>query len=172
MTATYRPAPAVAKLAERLIQQHHRHLLGHRVEYVFRSEAQSSGGRIVLGTARKVSGLNALLANLDDGTDDPLFVIEIAEDTWDLLDDRQRTALVDHELCHCTVGETKDGDQVLKIRGHDVEEFRDIVERHGLWKPDLTRFVRSVGAEQLAFMLENPPADPPWLGEPREGDEW
>lgn len=49
-------------------------------------------------------------------------------------------ALVEHELCHCAQARdafgapkfTKDGMPVFSIRGHDVEEFVDIVRRYGV----------------------------------------
>lgn len=85
------------------------------------------------------------------------FVIEIASDMWGTddelgnrfgLSDAQRVALVDHELCHCTVNE----DGVPTLLHHDVEEFGQVVERHGLWKPDLAWFARQTsGAQVLPF---------------------
>ncbi len=58
---------------------------------------------------------------------------------WRLLTEAQREALVDHELMHCMVG--KNG---WALRGHDVEEVRDIIECHGFWKPDLQQFADAV----------------------------
>lgn len=46
----------------------------------------------------------------------------------------QKAALIDHELCHC---DYDDVEEVAGIRGHDVEEFREIIERYGLWRQDL-----------------------------------
>lgn len=61
--------------------------------------------------------------------DDYAFLICIAADTWPGLTAAQRTAVVDHELCHCVV----DSDGPTTI-GHDYEEFAAIIERHGLWR--------------------------------------
>lgn len=157
MSVTYRPAPAVEHIAGTLIPTHHPDLDGVRIQYVFRSKASKKNDKIVLGKARKVSGLNAYLATPADevGFDDEaveFFVIEIAEDCWRDLNHEQRIALVDHELCHLAI-EFDDDEQVkLVMRSHDLEEFREIVERHGLWKPDLTEFADSVAkAVQAQF---------------------
>jgi hypothetical protein len=146
--ASYTSAPVAARIAEHLIGRHHTHLLETPILYVFQDTAAVSKGRIVLAKARKVSGLNAFLAALaaGDTVDDPdhdytFFVMEIAADRWAGLTDGQRQALVDHELCHFAVGEDEDtGAAILWIRGHDVEEFTGVVERHGLWSPDLETF--------------------------------
>ena len=177
MTTEYRPAPEVKEIAEPLIAEHHQHLIGHRIEYLFRDAARESNGMTVLGTASVVKGRQAFLARssmliADTGeilsldSDDfvepaPFFVIEIASDTWGEddpdghrygLTDAQRIALVDHELCHCRVAKGK-----LKMRAHSIEEFTDIVRRHGLWKPDVQWFADvAKGAKSLPFESGGP----------------
>jgi hypothetical protein len=150
-------ASDVRDIAESLIPDFHPHLAEKTILYVFRSEASEKKGRVVLGTARKVSGLNAYLAFRDMLESQDLsqrllpaltgearqsapaapsfYVIEIAHDTWLRLEGPQRIALVDHELAH--IGD--DG-----MVGHDVEEFREVIERHGLWKPDLKEFAKAM----------------------------
>lgn len=155
MSTTYRPAPAVQRIATDLIAKHHHHLDDVRIEYVFRSEAATSNGKTVMGKARKITGLNAYLSQPLEPDETPAggevdyFVVEIAEDVWTILDDGQRKALVDHELCHCTTDWDKDGDLVLKIKAHDLEEFKAVVDRHGLWQPDLTSFAEAIPFQQL-----------------------
>jgi hypothetical protein len=140
----YSQARAVKEIAETLIPQHHKHLEGARIDYVFRSKHQKSKGKIVAGKAHKISGLNAFLGtqtNAPFGGPD-FFCMVIALDIWDAISDAQRIALVDHELCHF-FREVNDetGEWGLSIRGHDVEEFAEIVYRHGLWSEDLEHFV-------------------------------
>lgn len=157
----YSTAHAVREIAEELIPAHHSHLIefGARIEYVWRDEAAKSKGKIVLGKARRISGLNAFLAREDrsvegEGVQD-FFVVEIAEDTWADLTPAQRRALVDHELSHCGVdwGEAGDLETRLVLRAHDCEEFCSVVRRHGLWKPDLAALVRfGAEAEQLELL--------------------
>lgn len=154
MTVEYRPAPAAQKIGFRLITQHHSHLVDVRVEYVFRSTAAKDKGKVVLGKARKMGGLNAWLAtDADERAVEPeeFFVIELAEDEWAGLSDKARVALVDHELSHCVVSFNDDGDPKLGIAPHDLEEFVEVVRRHGLWRQDVADLVK-VGAEQMRLV--------------------
>lgn len=147
----YRSAIDAERIGQKLIAEHHTRLEGIRVDFVFRDKASKSNGKIVLGKARKVSGLNAFLAN-DDGHD--FFVIEIAEDEWEQMPPSKRRALVDHELCHCTIDFDEDkGVVTLGIKGHDVEAFVEEIERNGLWKDDLAEFAKAA-KEQLELSLE------------------
>jgi len=143
---TWSPAPTAAEIAGPLIAENHMHLLGIPILYVFRSPAAVSKGRAVAAKARKVSGLSAFMTALAAGTAEPdvdhsFFVMELAGDIWHALDDTARRALVDHELCHFAVDEDEDtGDLILRIRGHDIEEFLEVVNRHGLWSDDVRDF--------------------------------
>jgi hypothetical protein len=148
----YTPAPAVERVAGTLIRKNHPDLADERIEYVFRSEAAKENGKVVWGKARKVSGLNAFLARgeADELDVEDFFVIEIAAPVWSVLDAKQREALVDHELTHCTHKTNDKGDVTLALLAHDVEEFKSIIERHGLWRPDLEEFVKA-GNLQLSL---------------------
>lgn len=155
---TYELAPEVEAVAKRVIEKHHPTLRAVRIEYVFREKAAKRHGRAVAGTAKKVTGVNALLATPGAKSSDDLafFLVTIAQDIWISLDSRKREALVDHELTHCAVQvDDETGEAVLAMRGHDIEEFAVIVQRHGLWSDDLEFFVTSLPAEQLAFAGSN-----------------
>lgn len=152
MKARHWRAHEVEEYVEKLIHEHHDHLNRHDVTIrsVFREPVARSRGRIVLGKARKISGLNAHLVGLvrkDDLGDDPadFFVIEIAHKPWQELTEPQRLALVDHELCHFDVEipDNPDHDRKLVMVRHDLEEFTDVVKRHGLWRPDIEKFARA-----------------------------
>jgi predicted metallopeptidase len=146
VSTTYRVAPEVEEVARKLIEEHHQDLVGVRVDFLFRSPPAASSGRLVLGKARKISGLSAFLA----GHDGPFLVMEIAEEPWQDLSERKRAALVDHELCHMGVDENG----APAILGHDVEEFVVVVERHGIW----TRALETLQlASQLALPFEGGP---------------
>jgi hypothetical protein len=155
--ATYFAAPAVAEIADGLIEAHHTDLDGQPILYVFRDPAARRLGRVVLGSARRITGLNAFLVALAAGEaagnlveaeerDYTFLLMEVAYDEWVQSTAAQRAALVDHELCHFGVDEDEDGELVLKIRGHDLEEFNAVVERHGLWRDDVQRFAGSCSA--------------------------
>ncbi|MFP3915863.1 MAG: putative metallopeptidase, partial [Actinomycetota bacterium] len=146
--ASYAPAPEVAKIAEDLIPKHHEHLQGAPILYVFRDVAMVSRGKTIAAKARRVSGLNAFLvavaAGTEDSVDHTFFVMEVAEDWWADASEPQRVALVDHELCHFGIDEEDEG-PVLRIRAHDIEEFRSVVRRHGLWNEDVESFAAACG---------------------------
>ncbi|MDP9440298.1 MAG: hypothetical protein M3P49_16430 [Actinomycetota bacterium] len=152
----YRIAGEPARIGRELMEEHHEHLLGVRVEFVFMNKTPKSKGRDVWGRAKKIGGLNALLAlgpnALPDSYEDQpfdLFVIEVSEEVWDHLKPAAKKALVDHELSHCEIRTDEEGHVSLTIVGHDVTEFEAIVRRHGLWNDDLKDFVET--AEQLSL---------------------
>lgn len=152
----YSPAPEVEKIAREIIREHHKHLVNVQVRYVFRSIASKKNGRVVLGTARKVTGMSAYLANVGNALHDttpntPFCVIEIAKDQWANLNPSQQKALVDHELCHLWV--TSAGK--ISIRHHDVEEFREIIIRHGLWQPELEKFGADAAAKVKQHSIDD-----------------
>lgn len=150
---TYRHAPEVEAIANKLIGKHHRDLRDVKgsIRYVFRDEATTTKGKVVLGKARTVSGLNAWLAEPVDGDAPAFYVMEIAEDEWDLMDDKKRRALVDHELCHFAPEVNDEGVRQLKLRAHDLEEFVGVVARHGMWRPEIEHVVK-VANEQLRLL--------------------
>jgi hypothetical protein len=145
---TFWKADEVKAIAETLIADFHQHIGDLTVLYVFRSEHAEENGKVVLGKARKVSGLNAYLAwrHLVEGSDregapvSSFYVVEIAADAWAALTGPQRLALVDHELSHIGA----DG-----LISHDVEEFRGVIERHGLWRPALEEFIEASKQQPL-----------------------
>lgn len=153
----YRIAEEPARIGRELMEAHHEHLLGVRVDFLYMNKTPKSKGRDVWGRAKKVSGLNAFLAlgprympeTYEDQPYD-LFVIEVSEEVWKHLKPAARRALVDHELAHCDIETDEDGRTSLVVRGHDVEEFEVVVKRHGLWKQDVEDLVRA-GAEQLTL---------------------
>ena len=116
--------PSVLTLANELIYEHHPWLAAWRIGFVFRSDGMKKNGRITIGNTSKVSPKYTPHLALD-------YLIWLALDTWENLTAMQRKALVDHELCHI--------DTNGRLRGHDVEEFGEIIRRYGLWTPDLFR---------------------------------
>jgi hypothetical protein len=68
---------------------------------------------------------------------------------WTQADGRAREALVYHELLHAAHAVDRDGEPkfteegkpIWDIRGHDIEEFNDVVRRYGAWAPDVVAFL-------------------------------
>ncbi len=134
------------KIANDMIAEIHQHLKLARIAYVFTTQKRVKCDRIVLGKAQKLSAklrwLSSGLEDMEKGYD---FIIEFDANEWKNLTEPQRKALVDHELCHCAGGPGQ-----WRVRGHDVEEFQQIIERHGFWKQDLQYF--GSAAQQLPLV--------------------
>jgi len=61
-----------------------------------------------------------------------------------------KLALLDHELCHCGTSKNAKGEPVYYLRRHDLEEFEEVVRRHGLWRAGVVNFVNaSLEKEQM-----------------------
>lgn len=94
-------------------------------------------GRRVLGQCRKRGDLDRELDAWD-------FIILLNEDAWPTFSDRNKERLIFHELGHAQVvvdtnGQPKRDDRgrlVTRIRKHDIQDFRDVVEIYG-WEEDL-----------------------------------
>lgn len=115
----------VIDLVASIAAQHHRRLEGCKIAVLMKEKATESKGKLQLAEASippaKMSPI------LDDKYD---FVIVIAQDRWGTMSEEQREAVVDHELCHCIY------EGCAAIRGHDFEEFAEVVHRHGMWRAD------------------------------------
>ncbi len=88
--------------------------------------------------------------DLDRELDKFDFVILINESTG-RPERRSQAGIIDHELCHAQIVYDSDGSRsatirnrlVCRIRKHDVEEFRDVVQRHGLYTADLAEIAKA-----------------------------
>ena len=120
----YFDAPAVEEIAKDLIPKHHSHLKNQPIMFLF-VRYMSDWARMNLRSEKErfISGYH--------------FLMEVNHKKWAELSDKQRIALVDHELCHAGI-DGKSGDPMLI--DHDVEEFGEIVKRHGLWRDDVKHF--------------------------------
>ncbi|SLK16582.1 MULTISPECIES: putative metallopeptidase [unclassified Paenibacillus] len=85
---------------------------------------------------------------------------------WEHLTDQQKEALIFHELCHIEASVDKngsprnspnDGRPVFRLCSHDLEEFKLVVEKYGLWRPDTQEFMESAKkGEQLTMEFTSP----------------
>jgi hypothetical protein len=134
------------EILDRLVAANHPHLAEAKVVLGWHLGWKADADRHVkLGRAKKVSDLDHLLHGFD-------FIILLNRVIWHMPEwtDKEMTALLDHELCHCQVRKDKNGDEmkdergrlIYRIRKHDVEEFQEIMSRHGAWKGDLEVFVK------------------------------
>ena len=121
----------VLALAQEVIELYHPELThgACAIGFIMRSGPPAkSGGREVWGKCKKVG--DELQPYIPDELD---FVIILSEDAWAELGEDQKRALLDHELCHIQLDDKGN----WKMRGHDFEEFVEVVHRWGAWRIDL-----------------------------------
>lgn len=129
------------RVAENIIDNWHPHLRDIKIAYIFKGEETDAvptpvkaGKSVKYAQASLVPEKYQLLA-----IDDFKFVIEFSRPIWDRLSLQHQEALIDHELCHCR-WTPEDG---CYMADHDVEEFRQILTRHGFWRESLKRFIEA-----------------------------
>ena len=144
----------IYRLCSDLMRDYHEEIEDSRVALAWNLAWKPDvDGHVTLGKCKLASDLDRELAAFD-------FVILLRKHWWTdpTTTDLQRQALLDHELCHATVrvdahtGEAvrdERGRKVYRMRKHDLEEFTDVIRRHGVWKADLETMakalLRSVG---------------------------
>ena len=122
-------------------------------------------GRLCLGRCVRATDLQRELVDYD-------FVIVLNREVWEdpEFGREKKLALLDHEMCHAARVVDDDGDPkidskgrpVWRTRGHDIEEFHEIIARHGIWKGDLEKFAKVLldrKKEPLLGTLETPKDD-------------
>jgi len=141
-------------LLNELIEQHHEHLTNARIALAWNLTWKPDvDGRVTLGKCKRASDLDRELHQFD-------FVIMLQQEFYQdaRVTDDQRRALLDHELCHAAVKLGEDGEPelneldrvVYRMRKHDVEEFSEIVARHGTYKRDLELFAAALNRAKVA----------------------
>jgi len=149
MPKMYSEAETVETVAQHLIPMYHPELATARIRYISVDKASSKNGRPVPGKARKIGGALEYLLECD-------FLIEVANDQWNEMNEAQRQALVDHLLERCT-GEEDDqsGDMKWTTREPDVAEFTAILRRHGAWNDELLGFASVAKTVDIDSLIED-----------------
>lgn len=135
-----------------LLNPRHEHLREATIGVLWTNVINNAKMRHILGTAELTSASGAPWKR---GRSEqqmrewfghvPTFVLTFYAPDVHRLDDRSFCALVEHELLHCAQAEDKYGapkfDQLgapmFGMRGHDVEEFTDVVARYGPTSKDV-----------------------------------
>lgn len=137
----------ISKIVRETVHAHHRHLGDAKIALAWHAGYKpDTDGHVVLGKFKRASDLDRQLVDYD-------FILILNREFWTgpTTTDEQRRALVDHELCHGQVKNGPDGEPledelgkvIYRTRKHDVEEFAEIVERHGIYKRDLELFFQA-----------------------------
>jgi hypothetical protein len=153
------------RFMEDIRSRYHEHLLAARIGIAWRKSLKADvDGKLILGKCVKASDPQREVAAFD-------FIILLNREVWNDLDftEKHKRALVDHELCHAEIALGKDGEpkydergrNIWRMRKHDIEEFRAVVQRHGLYKRDLEEFGKVLLQKQnmpLLAAMEKPAA--------------
>jgi len=132
------PAETVREMAKGIIAKHHSHLANCNIAYLYTNKPMARRGKIAIATAEKCSPKAKALTLYNHPDDEPFdFVVTVSYGAWNRLTDKQKLAVLDHELTHCFVEENEEGEVLHKILGHDFEDFHAILSRHGLYLEDL-----------------------------------
>lgn len=137
MSKRYMPlGQADEALAREILRQHHADLLDFEVVFQFAVNENGKGemvdpkpnkhGVIKLGKAK-------CFPAEERSAGCPDFLITLCYNWWEQATDKQRAALVDHELCHCGVDDGPDDSLVPMSVPHEFEGFLDELRRHGAW---------------------------------------
>ncbi len=140
---------AVVKMADELRAEFHKDIEDARIAYVFVPKGLAKHGRVSLGSAKKESDAHRLVSGVN-------FIVRLSLDKWNSFTLEQQRAVLDHELCHCAAKyDDKTAERVgWKVRGHDLEEFGEVIERHGLYLPDRKAFVENAARQlEMKFKL-------------------
>jgi hypothetical protein len=136
------------QLLDEVRDKWHEDLYGAKIALAYRKRLKrDKDGILMLGRCVKISDLQHEFAPFD-------FVIVLNSDIWrdTTFDKKKKMALLDHELCHAALSLDKNlerrndekGRTIYRLRRHDIEEFRSVVEHHGCYKADLEKFAESL----------------------------
>lgn len=121
-------------IADRLIPKFHPYISTAKIRFLCRNKASMKAKEKVPGYVKKASPIEKHLAG---GECD--YIMVVALDVWNDLNETARTALIDHLLAHCVGTEDeKTGEIKYSIRPPQVQEFPEIAMRHGRWNDHLS----------------------------------
>lgn len=151
----------VQDVANELIDKYHPHLrdakdlIGYYVRY---------GSSDWAGKAKKCTAFERHVTGY-------MMFVFVNHEAWTAMKHDQRIALIDHELCHFSrsyhkeinpqteawedVWDAADDPNSWSIREHDVEEFSDVIRRHGLWEQGIESFALAVRQASYQMTFED-----------------
>lgn len=135
----------------------HPHLSRASIVGLGRPKCVVKDGKEILAKLKVAEAMEKVLWDEDSlGAD---YIVVVGLNRWEDMNETTRLALIDHELMHAG-GESEPESGKWLLREHDIEEFTDIIERHGAWRRDLGRFIAASQAVQLELgMVEDYRAD-------------
>ena len=145
----------VKKIAEQIIDEVRPELSDSKglIGYYFREGSMNCAAKV-----KKASAFERFVTGY-------FFLLFVDRDQWGKFLPDGKLALIDHELMHIKrkPEERMEGEEVIKgwadsadpasweIRGHDVEDFADILARHGLWNDSAELYVGAYKDDQMTL---------------------
>lgn len=149
MATTYEPAVEATRIAQDLIERHHRHLEQARIVWLKTGTGQS-----------RARACNALLAHAfgrDASGVFPAFCVVVTDADWFARKGAARVALIDTLLCSMTHQSNADtGKDRWAIAKPDVSLYLAVVKRHGLnttEEQQVGKLIKDL-PEQLALAMD------------------
>lgn len=140
MAVEFKSASDLQPIVDRIVELFYPLLQGSTIRTVYRSANFPDSPRTV-ARIYKVAGWRAWLWTRADGEPEPFFLIQIAVPNWAALEPRAQIAVLDHEVCHIDYNEETD---TMALRDHSIEEFPEIVDRHGAYHLGLENFYHAL----------------------------
>lgn len=128
----FQEAPEAEEIGNELISRYHQDISKAKIFYYFKKKASKKKDKLALAT---ISLTSPKLKFISERQYD--YYLEIGWTEWTELTLQQKIALIDHELCHAAFSLDK---EKFVIRGHSVEEFREVIERYGFWNDGIKAF--------------------------------
>lgn len=154
MATTYEPAVEATRIAQDLIERHHRHLEKARIVWAKTSNGQSK--------ARACNALLRFAFGKDASGVFPAFCVVVTDADWFARKGAARVALIDTLLCSMTRQSNADtGKDRWAIAKPDVSLYLAVVKRHGLnttEEQQVGKLIKDL-PEQLALAMDGDDQD-------------
>ena len=148
MSDKWKAGPEIQEQINNLIGAAHPHLadISEDIVVIFKEKCSRKGGIPILGKTSKAPAILSVL-----GEHQYAFVIELGADCWNNLNNEQRLALLDHQLCFIG-GEEDEKTAEMKyfLSTPDVYYFSEEVERNGSWRSEIKPDGESEEKEEIS----------------------
>lgn len=160
----YELSSEMEKIARRVINRYHPDLSSKDIKYVMLSkfdkegqliEKRSKNGHIVMAEVETITGTKAFLISGSSRTDENgpagYFAVKVYRYTWNLLDENEREALIDEQLCQLNYNDETGAPSKGE---YDALMFASNVKRFGLWNERIERVLNAIKEPPLIVEIE------------------
>ena len=102
-----------------------KHLLDANIIILMDLKKRVSGGKIVLGRAKKANDIEKCIYTDPDGVTQSIdFILSFDKNVFDVIDENDRERVIRHELSHCSVNEKGN----FIVVPHEITDFYSEIE--------------------------------------------